>query len=106
MDVNTSPTFKQFLQYKTYHADKNRSYYKRYNVKRMRAFHNKAMMKQKMYKNMIVKQMGVDYSIVILFQTSLVNMDEAKALTKNNQLEKRIRSKGDGAGVAPTSNFE
>ena len=106
MELNTSPTFKKFLQSKTYHAEKNKSYYQRYDVKIMRAFHNKAMMKQKMYKNMLVKRRGVDYSIGIRFQTSLINMDEAKALTKNNQLKKRIRSKEDGAGVAPSSNFE
>ena len=81
-------------------------YHQKYDVKIMRAFHNKAMMKQKMYKNMLVKRRGVDYSIGIRFQTSLINMDEAKALTKNSQLEKRIRSKEDGAGVAPSSNFE
>ena len=52
----------------------------------MRAFHKQAMMKQKMYKNMLVKRKGVDYSIRIRFQTSLVNMDEEKALTNNDQL--------------------
>ena len=48
----------------------------------------------------------MDYSPGICFQKSLVNMYKAKALTKNNQLGKRIRSKNDGASVAPSSTYE
>ena len=52
----------------------------------MRAFHNQAMMKQKIYKNILARQSGIYYSVGKRFQTSLVNMDEAKAITKNNTL--------------------
>ena len=72
----------------------------------MRAFHNQAMMKQKIYKNILARRSGVDYSPGIHFQTSLVDMDEAKSLTKKNELEKRIISKEDGAGVAPSRTYE
>ena len=45
MDINMIPKFKQFLQAETVNSEKNKSYYQQYNVKRMRAFHNQAMMK-------------------------------------------------------------
>ena len=75
------PIFKQFLQAKTYNTEK-KSYYQRYDVKRTRAFHKQEMTKQKIYENIIARQSGVYYSAGILFQTSIVNMDKAKALTK------------------------
>ena len=54
----------------------------------MRSFQKQAMMKQQVYINILARQSGVDYSALINFETILVNMDEAKALTKNNQLVK------------------
>ena len=77
--------FKQFLQAETLNAKKNKSYYQRYNVKRLRAFHKQAMTKQQIYDNMIARQSEMDYSQGIQFQKSLVNMEEAKLLTINNQ---------------------
>ena len=55
----------------------------------MRAFHNKAMMKEQIYDNIPVKRSGMDCSPGICFQTSLVNMDKTKALTTRNQPEKK-----------------
>ena len=40
------------------------------------------------YKNILSRQSVVDYSPGIRFETSLVNMDEAKSLTTRNQPEK------------------
>ena len=44
-------------------------------------------MKQKIYKNILATWSGVDYSPGIRFETSISNVDEAKALTKSNQTE-------------------
>ena len=46
MEIQTTQTFKQFLQAETLNADTNKSCYKRYNVKQLRDFHKQAMMKQ------------------------------------------------------------
>ena len=46
MEIKTIPTFKQLLQAETLNSDKIKSYYQRYNVKRLRAFHKQAMIKQ------------------------------------------------------------
>ena len=45
MEIQTTPTFKYLLQAKTINAEKNKSYYQLYNIKRLRAFHKQAMMK-------------------------------------------------------------
>ena len=78
------PIFKQFLQAKTYNTEK-KSYYQRYDVKRTRAFHKQEMTKQKVYRNILARKSGMDYSAVIHFQSSLFNVDKEKALTKNIQ---------------------
>ena len=70
-----SPTFKQFLQAKTVNAEKN-IYYQQYNVKIMIAFHKQAMMKQKIYENILARRSGMDYSPVICFETSIFNMEK------------------------------
>ena len=62
MELNMSPAFKQFLQYKTVNADKNKVYYQQYYVKIMRAFHKQAIMKQQIYNNILVMQGIMDYS--------------------------------------------
>ena len=85
MDIKTELTFKQFLQDKTLNADKNELYYQWYDVKILRAFHKHAMIKQQIYKNILARQSGMGYSPGIQFQTILINVDEAKALTMNNQ---------------------
>ena len=77
-------------------------YYQRYNVKRLRAFHKQAMTKQQIYDNILARRSGVDYSTGIKFQTSLINMEEAKELTMRNQPEKNKKA---GAGVAPSSTY-
>ena len=51
----------------------------------LRDFHNQAMIKQKNYNNIFVRRSGMDYIPGIQFQTSLINMDKAKALTRKNQ---------------------
>ena len=72
----------------------------------MRAFHKQEMMTQKIYENILARRSGMYYSAGISFQTILVNMEKLKALTKNSQLGKKIRSKEDGSGVAPPSTYE
>ena len=59
MEIQTSSTFKQFLQAETLNANKNKSYYQGYDVKRPRAFHKQAMIKQQIYDNMIARQSGM-----------------------------------------------
>ena len=73
------------MQAETLNAEKNKSYYQRYDFKQLRAFHKQAMIKQQIYDNMLARRSGMDYSQGIQFQTSLVNMEEAKGLTMNNQ---------------------
>ena len=48
MDIKTTPTFTDFLQAETLNAEKKKSYYQRYDVKRLRAFHKQAMIKQQL----------------------------------------------------------
>ena len=93
MEIQTTQTFKQFLQAETLNAEKNKSYYQRYDVKRLRAFHKQAMMKQQIYENMLARQSGMDYIPGIQFQTSIINMEESKALTMNNQPGKSMYKK-------------
>ena len=45
------------------------------------------MTKHKIYENILDRQSGMDNSPGTRFETSIVSMDEAKALTKSNQLE-------------------
>ena len=84
MEIQTTQTFEQFLQAETLNAKKNKSYYQRYGVKRQRAFHKQAMIKQQIYKNVLARRSVMDYSQGIQFQTSIINMEEAKELTMNN----------------------
>ena len=51
------------------------------------------MIKQQTYEKMLSRRSGLDYSLGIQFQTSLVNMDEAKTLTMKNQLGKSMDKK-------------
>ena len=39
MGIQTTSTFEQLLKAETLNAEKNKSYYQQYNVKRLRAFH-------------------------------------------------------------------
>ena len=94
MKLNMSPTFKQFFQAKTENTDKNKSYYQQYDIKIMRALHKQAMTKQKIYENILARQSGVYYNPGMLLKTSLVNMNKAKALTKNNQQQKTNQRQG------------
>ena len=50
-------------------------------------------MKQKNYDDILARQSGMDYSPGIQFQTSLISMDDAKALTMNNQPVKSMNEK-------------
>ena len=76
-EIQKSSTFEQFLQAEKLNAKKNKPYYQRYDVKRLRAFHKQAMIKQQIYNNMLARRSGMDYSPGIQFQTSLVNTEEA-----------------------------
>ena len=103
MDIKTMPTLTDFLQAETFNAEKENSYYQRYDIKRLIAFHKQAMIKQKLYDNMLARRSGMDYSAGILFQTSIINMEQAQELTMNNQPEKCNKS---GAVMAPSSTPE
>ena len=59
-ELNITPTSKQFLQDEKLNTDKNKAYYQWYYVKIMRAFHKQAIMKQKTYKNILVRKSGMD----------------------------------------------
>ena len=85
MEIQTTKTSEQLLQEEILNAEKNKSYYQRYDVKQLRALHKQATIKQKIYHNMLARRSGVDYSTWIQFETSLINMEEAKELTMNNQ---------------------
>ena len=85
MDIKTTPTLTYFLQAETLNAKNKKTYYQRYDVKWMRAFHKQVMIKQQVYDNMLARRSGMDYSAGILFQTSIINMKQAQELTKNNQ---------------------
>ena len=85
MDIKTTPTLTDFLQAETLNAERKKSYYQRYDVKRLRAFRKQAMIKQLLYDNMLARRSGMDYSAGILFQTSIINMEQAEELTMNNQ---------------------
>ena len=87
MEIQKTQTFKHFLQAEKLNADKNKSYYQQYDVKPLISFHKQTMMKQNIYKNMLARQSGMDYSPGIQFQTSLINMEEEKELTIINQPE-------------------
>ena len=103
MDIKTTPTLTDFLQAEKINAEKKNTYYQRYDVKRLRAFHKQAMIKQQVYDNMLARPSGMEYSAGILFQTSIINMEQAQELTNNNQPEKWNIS---GAVVAPSSTPE
>ena len=45
-EIQTASTFEHLLQAETLNADSNKSYYQRYYVKRLKAFHKQAMVKQ------------------------------------------------------------
>ena len=89
MEIQTNQTSKQLFQYEKLNAEKNKSYYQRYGVKRLVAFHKQVMMKQQIYGNMLARGSGMEYSPGIQFQTILINMEEAKELTMINQPEKK-----------------
>ena len=74
MEIQTTQTFKQFLQAETLNAEKKKSFYQRYDVKLLRAFHKQAIMKQQIYENMTTRRSGMDYSPGIQFQTSIINI--------------------------------
>ena len=62
IEIKTTSTFEQFLKSETLNAKKNKSYYQRYDVKQLRAFHKQAMIKQQIYNNMLAKRSGMEYS--------------------------------------------
>ena len=100
MEIQTTQTFKHFLQAESLNAEKNKSYYQLYDLKQQRAFRKQAMMKQQIYENMLARRIGMDYSPGIQFQTSLIYMYKAKALTISNRQVKSTEKKN-GSGVSP-----
>ena len=67
MDIKKTPTLTDFLQAETLNAENKKLYYQQYDVKRLRAFHKQAMIKQQLYDNMLARLSGMDYSAWILF---------------------------------------
>ena len=67
MEIQTNQTFEQLFQAETLNADKNKSYYQKYDVKRLRALRKQANSKQQIYENMLARKIGVDYSPGIQF---------------------------------------
>ena len=100
MDIKTTPTLTDFLQAETLNVEKKKTYYQRYDVKQLRAFHKQATIKKQIYNKIIAKRSGMYYSQDIQFETSLINMEEAQELTMNNEPKKSNRS---GVGGAPSS---
>ena len=60
----------------------------------MRESHKQAMINHQIYEDIIARQNGMDYSVGICFQTSPVNTEDAKVLTKNNQMGKMNQKQG------------
>ena len=60
----------------------------------MRELHKQAMMNHQIYEDIIARRNGMDYSVGICFQISPVNTEEAKVLTKNNQMGKMNQKQG------------
>ena len=56
MDKKTTQTLTDFLQAETLNSEKKKTYYQRYYVKQLRAFHKQAMIKQQVYDNMLARQ--------------------------------------------------
>ena len=81
MEIQTTSTFKQFLQAEKLNTKNNKSYYQRYDVKQLISFHKQAMIKQQIYDNMLARRSGMDYSPGIQSETSIINMKEAQELT-------------------------
>ena len=61
MEKQATQTFEHFLRAITLNAEKNKSYYQRYNVKQLVDFHKQEIMKQHIYKNMLARWSGIDY---------------------------------------------
>ena len=100
MEIQTTSPSEHFLQEETLNAENNKSYYQRYDVKQLRAFHKQAMIKQQIYDNMLARRSEMDYSQGIQFETNIINMEEAQEPTMNNQ---PVESNKIGASVAPSS---
>ena len=89
MEIQITQTFKHLLQAETLNADKNKSYYQQYDVKRLRAFHKQEMMKQQIYENMLARRSGMDFSPGMQFQSCLIHTEETKELTMSNKTENK-----------------
>ena len=89
MEIQITQTFEQLLQAEKLNAEKNKSYYQRYDVTLLRYFHKQAMIPQNFYKNMLARQSEMDYSAWIQFQKSFIYTEEAKQLTMRNQPERK-----------------
>ena len=87
IELNIIPTFKELLRAETFNSEGGKAYFQQFDVKIMIAFHKQAMMKQKIYKNILARKSGMYYSPWMYFESRLVNMDQEKAITNNNQLK-------------------
>ena len=86
MDIKTTPTLTDFLQVETLNAEKKKSYYQRYDIKRLRAFHKQAMIKQQLYDNMLERRSGMDYNAGILCWFYGVDMRRAESVAGDDSL--------------------
>ena len=103
MELKIIPTLKQLLQAKIIKTKENKAYYPQYYVKLIRDLHKDAVIRQHIYENILARKTGVDYSPIICFKKSLVDMYKAKALTKSNQQKNKG---GSGTGADPPSTYK
>ena len=71
----------------------------------MRSFHKQAMMKQKIYENILARQSGVDYSPRIRFEKLLSTWNKQNHSQRAMNWENKIRSNKYGAGVYPSRTY-
>ena len=63
---------------------RKKSYYKKYDFKIVRAFHNQEIKKQKIYEKKFTREDVMDYNPRMCFEIGLINLDKSKTLTKSN----------------------
>ena len=104
--LNMSPTFKQFLQAETDNTEKKKSYYQICDVKRIRAFNKQAMMKYQIYEKNLQDKVGCITLQEYAFKKFLSTWTKQKHSPIKINWKERIRTKEEGAGVAPSSTYE
>ena len=103
MEIKTTPTFKNFLQAETLNSKKNKSYYHKYDVQLLWAFHEQAKIKNKC----TIKYLQGDVGWYIVQGCSFKQVSST-FMRKNHSpqaINQKISNKS-GANVAPSSIYE